>query len=97
MLNKIKKDIFDNPFLTAKQIKDKNPRLLSQVSLRTIRRVLLEYLNLKARVAAKKAALNARMKRQRYQQWSVAQWNSVLYSDESMFKTSMTTKGRLVR
>ena len=65
MLNKIKKDIFDNAFLTSKQIKDKNPRLLSHVSLRTIRKVLLEYLNLKGRVAAKKQALNARMKRQR--------------------------------
>ena len=53
ILNKIKKDIFDNPFLTEKQIKDKNPTLLSQVSLTTIRRVLLEYLSLKGRVAAK--------------------------------------------
>ena len=59
MLTKIKKDIFDNPVLTANQIKVKDPRLLSQVSLRTIRRVLLEYLNLKARVAAKKPALTA--------------------------------------
>ena len=103
MLKKIKKDIFENPFLTAKQIKDKNPRLLSQVSLRTIRRVLLENLNLKARVAAKKPVLNSRMKRQRlnfarrYQHWSVAQWDKVSFSDESLFETSMTTKGRLVR
>ena len=58
MLNKIKKDIFDNPVLTGKQIKVKDPRLLSQVSLRTIRRVLLEYLNLKTRVAAKKISFD---------------------------------------
>ena len=43
------------------------------------------------------------MKRQRlnfanrYQHWSVAQWKKVLFSDESMFTTSMTTKVRLVR
>jgi transposase len=102
MLAKIKKDILSNPFLTARQIKSKNRKLLETISLRTVRRILLENLSLASRVAARKPILSNRMKHNRiefakqYQHWTSKQWGSVLYSDESLFKTSQTT-GRLVR
>jgi transposase/transcriptional regulator with XRE-family HTH domain len=103
MLKKISKDICENPFMTARQIKNKNPRLLDDISLRTIRNVLLNYLNLKSRVAAKKPVLSEKMKQKRlafakkYKHWSSSDWCRVCFSDESLFETSMTTNGRLVR
>ena len=103
MLKKISKDVCENPFLTARQIKNKNPRLLADISLRTIRYVLFEYLNLKSRVAARKPVLSERMKQRRlafakrYKNWSSSQWYRVCFSDESLFETSMTTHGRMVR
>ena len=102
MLAKIKEDILTDPFLTARQIKSKNRKLLENISLRTIRRMLLENLCLHSRVAAKKPSLTTQMKHRRvvfakkYQHWTSKQWGSVLFSDESLFKTSQTT-GRLVR
>jgi transposase len=102
MLTKIKKDISANPFLSAREIKTKNRKLLENVSLRTIRRVLLEDLGLPSRVAAKKPKLSEKMKRQRvafaekYYSWTAKQWSQVLFSDESLFETSQSS-GRLVR
>ena len=100
---KIKKDINKNPFLTARKIKDKNPRLMHDLSLRTIRWVLLKDLKLPSRVAAKKPMLTQRMKIQRlafalkYKNWTSTDWNQVIFSDESLFRTTQTTKGRRVR
>ena len=42
----IEKAVLRNPFVTSKQIKMRNPKGLSKISTRTIRRILKEILNM---------------------------------------------------
>jgi transposase len=103
ILMKIKQDITQNPFLTARQIKNKNPRLMQEISLRTVRWVLFKDLKLPSRVAAKKPLVTNRMRAQRiafalkYRNWKTKDWKQVIFSDESIFRTTQATKGRCVR
>ena len=99
----IKKAISKDPRLTGKEIKDQHPKHLNNISLRTIRRVLLEELGLKSHVAAKKPYLTKIMKKKRllfakqYLKWTEKQWENCLFTDESIFCTSRNTGQRVRR
>ena len=89
---KIKKIIEKNPMLTNKEIKTK---LKLQISLRSIRRILLEQLELKSYVAAKKPLLTKSKKQKRikfakkYLKWTPQMWRKCIFTDESSFETSI--------
>lgn len=77
-----------NPFITSNEIAAAVPFV---ISARTIRRRLLQDFHLASRRPARKPLLNAvqRQKRvafcQKHKHWTTAQWDSVLFSDESTF------------
>ena len=99
-IKKIEKAIEKNPMLSSKEIKTK---LNLQISLRSIRRILLEDLELKSYVAAKKPLLTKRMKQNRikfarkYLRWTPQMWRKCVYTDESSFETSIGCGYRRVR
>ena len=88
----MKKVIEKNPMLTSKEIKTK---LKLQISLRSIRRILLEELELKSYVAAKKPLLTKSKKQKRikfakkYLKWTPQMWRKCIFTDESSFETSI--------
>ena len=99
-IKKIKKLIENNPMLTSKEIKTK---LKLEISLRSIRRILLETLQLKSYVAAKKPLLTKSMKQKRvkfaekYVKWTPQMWRKCIFTDESSFETSIGCGFRRVR
>ena len=87
----IKRIATENPFLSSNQIKAKIEELEGQtVSSRTIRRKLIES-KLFARRPAKKPLLSKKNVKDRlkfaenHQNWTLAQWKRVCFSDESKF------------
>jgi transposase len=92
-----------NPRLTSKELKIQHPKHLNNLSTRTIRRVLLEELELKSHVAAKKPYLSKLMKKKRlafakkYLKWTAKQWEKCLFTDESLFLTLRNTGLRVRR
>jgi hypothetical protein len=78
--------------LTSKEIKTK---LKLQISPRSIRRILLNDLELKSFVAAKKPLLTKSMKQDRikfakkYLRWTPQMWRQCIFTDESSFETSI--------
>lgn len=99
-IKKIKKAIEENPMLTSKEIKTK---LKLQISPRSIRRILLNDLELKSFVAAKKPLLTKSMKQDRikfakkYLRWTPQMWRQCIFTDESSFETSIGCGYRRVR
>lgn len=102
-LKVIKQSIKKNPMLTSNQIKLMNKKQLRNISTRTIRRYLLEELNLRCYKIVKKPYLTNQQKNQRVKfakshiKWSVKQWQSCIFTDESSFETKMMTGGQRVR
>ena len=88
LLRKIKKKFDNNPFMTVKGVK-RSIKGLANVSERTIRRAVLEELELPSRTAAKKPFLTDLHKTGRvswairHRNWSRAKWSKVLWSDET--------------
>ena len=101
--NMIKTAITKDPRLSSRQLKRRYPRLLKNISTRTIRRVLLKHLKLHSRVAAKKPLLTKEMKKKRmlfakkYSKLRVKDWKYVLFTDESTFKMVGSSGGVRVR
>ncbi|XP_064107946.1 uncharacterized protein LOC135216504 [Macrobrachium nipponense] len=83
-----------NPSITAKELKEKNPKLLRNVSVRTIQRNIqkrLEYSKVKARVKPLVAAKQRRCRVQfakDHKDWDLVQWHKVLWTDEATFCVS---------
>jgi transposase len=86
--------------LTSKEIKTK---LKLQISLRSIRRILLEQIELKSYVAVKKPLLTKSLKQKRikfaekYLKWTPQMWRKCIFTDESSFETSIGCGYRRVR
>ena len=100
-LRLIRRQLDIQPTLTAKQLKEKNPKLLAGIAVRTIQDNLnkrLSYSKVRARV---KPLVTAKQRRRRvkfarnYRLWGEGRWQRVLWSDESTFCVS-DTKGTRV-
>lgn len=89
----IKRTVLIKPQITAKEIKSEHYNLLNDVSERTIRHRLQKELGMPSRHAAKKPFLDAKMRKKRvefckqHMNWTVDDWKTVLFSDESSFLT----------
>ena len=88
----LKKEVEKDPMISSTQLRRIHPNLFKNVSLRTIPHRLQKDLNMPSRRAAKKPLLTDKMKQKRlefayqYKDWTKEMWNSVMFSDESMFK-----------
>ena len=103
-VNAIEKLIDKNPNLTSRDLKMRMPRLLKNLSPRTVRRILDVDLDRPARVAPEKIYLTDEMKARRVE-WATTNlrrkktyWERVLFIDEVMFEaTGGGGSWRLVR
>ncbi|KAG1704394.1 Dihydroorotate dehydrogenase (quinone), mitochondrial [Nymphon striatum] len=88
----MKREVMQNPSLTASELKKKHPDLLNTVSIKTIQHRLQKDLHLPTLRAAKKPMLTEAMKKKRvtfckkYKNWTPEQWRKVMFSDESTFR-----------
>ena len=64
-LNILKRQVDNEPSITARQLKEMNPNLLSNVSIRTIQRRLHVDLEFRRQVAKRKPLITARQQRNR--------------------------------
>ncbi len=97
----IKRQLDQNPHLTARQLKEQNPMLLQDVSVRTIQKNIQTKLNYRKMRARNKPFVSEvhRKKRlafvQKYSSWTLDEWRRVLWTDEATFRVS-DTKGKKV-
>jgi transposase len=89
----IKRVVMKQPTISAREIKMAHIDLLKDVSIRTIQHRLQKDLHMPARCPAKKPLLTSKMRAKRLQfcnkhkDWTAADWEKVMFSDESNFKT----------
>ncbi len=89
----IKMSVCNDPFITCKELKKQMPEVLSSVSLWTIQHRLQKDLKLPSCSAAIKPLITDKMKRKqlafarKYKDWIAKQWATVMFSDESTFRT----------
>ena len=82
-----------NPRLTCHQLKLQLPNTLAKVAPRTIRRIILEELDIPSRVPPKKPFVTAAMIQERlarargHSKWAKQRWGGFLFSDETLFHT----------
>ena len=92
-----------DPSLTAKEIKDKNSRVLGDVSLRTIQERIHDDLLLRSFKARKKPLLTLKQKAKRvafarkYLTWDEEKWQQVLWTDEATFSVTGAGSKRVYR
>ncbi|KAG0729791.1 Transposable element Tcb1 transposase [Chionoecetes opilio] len=88
----MRREVLNDPAITAAELKKNHPALLGNVSVRTIQHRLQISLKLPTRRAANKPLLTEAMKKKRlsfckrYRQWTPEQWKKVMFSDESTFR-----------
>ena len=93
-LNVVKRQVDACPQITARELREQNPQLLGQVSVRTVQRRLHNDLEFRRRRALKKPLTTPRQQELRvafatkYLQWDMAKWQQVLWSDEAVFTVS---------
>ncbi len=98
----MRRALSNTPMMSAKKLKETN-RCLASLAVRTIQDVLKREMGLPSRHAAKKPLLTNRMldKRlafaNRYKNWEVEDWKTVMFSDESHFEIFRTNKFARVR
>ena len=84
-----RREMLLRPSITPASLKNKHPKLLEGVSIRTIQHQLKNDFGLPCRRAAKKPLLTEKMRKKRltfaknYQHWTPQQWQKVMFSDES--------------
>ncbi|KAG7177856.1 Transposable element Tc1 transposase-like 1, partial [Homarus americanus] len=87
----------------AREVKERNPRLLSHVSLSCVQQALHDDLGFKSFRARRKPLLTKRQKENRvkfckkYEVWDLETWRSVLWSDEATFSVTGSNGGRVYR
>lgn len=95
----LKGEVQKDPFITARELKEQHADVLGDVAVRTIQNRLQKDLKLPCRRAAHKPLVTEKIRQQRlafcrrYGQWTSEDWRSVLFSDESAFKT--ISKGQM--
>ncbi len=91
VLKVLKRQITKYPLMNAGQLRASVPELAA-ISDRTVQRRLQKDLKMPSRVAAMKPLLTTQMKKKRmafcrkYKGWTAAQWEKVMFSDESTFR-----------
>ena len=99
----IARQVNKDPKLTARELKEKNPKLLGNVSLRSVQQLLHDDLGYKSYRARKKPLLTELQKAKRvrfckkYLNWSEEDWKTVLWSDEASFTVTGTPSHRVYR
>ena len=89
--------------MTSKEMKAKYKKTLGQLSERTVRRILLNDLNIPSYIAIKKPLLTKAHKEKwvkfarKYLNWTKRKWRSCLFTDESTFLCLRSTGGIRVR
>ncbi|XP_076038565.1 uncharacterized protein LOC143023828 [Oratosquilla oratoria] len=90
--NLLKREVRKNPRVTAAQLKESHPKLLENVSVRTVMHRLQKDLKLPSRTAARKPLLTDHLQKARlafakqYAKWTKEEWSKVMWSDESTFQ-----------
>ncbi|XP_068240528.1 uncharacterized protein [Palaemon carinicauda] len=101
-LRLIHRQLKQDPSLTAREIKDKNSRLLGEVSLRTVQQRIHDDL-LCSYKACEKPLLTAVQKQKRvvfakkYSAWDPIKWRDVLWTDEATFNVTGSGAKRVYR
>ena len=99
----IRRQLDKNPTLTARKLKESNPSLLQDVSVRCISDHLLKDLQYRSCCAKVLPLLSAKNMRDRiafckkYKDWTLEDWDQVLWSDESTFVVSSGCRSKRVR
>ena len=98
----LRRRVLESPSISARELRTENPGTLKDVALRTIQHRLQKHLKLPTRRPAAKPLLSAKMKAKRlafakkYIKWTAADWEKVMFSDESRFLT-FSNRRRSVR
>lgn len=99
----INRQVCANPRLTAREIKQNNPQLLGNVSIRSIQDLLHDDLGYRSYRARRKPLLTKvqKLKRLRFAKkyivWSEDDWRRVLWSDEATFTVTGSGYDRVYR
>jgi transposase len=97
VLKSIKRQITKYPYMSAGQLRATVPDVAA-LSDRSVQRALQKDLKMPSRVAALKPLLALKMKKKRlafcrkYKHWTAADWEKVMYSDESTFRVIRATR-----
>lgn len=100
-LKVLKRQVDLEPRISAKELKEKNPRLLHNVSVRTIQRRLHDDLRFQYRTPRRKPILTVKQKKNRvlfakkYLAWDPEKWKTVLWSDEATFTVTGNRGGKV--
>ena len=98
-LKLLKINLTKNPFLTAFELQQMYPDLLSGVCVRTIQFHIRRDHNMPIRKAAVKPLITSRMRKdrleffQKYKDWTPEDWQAVMWSDESTFRVIQARRG----
>ena len=102
-LKVLRREIERNPTLTARKLKEENPDLLGDTSLRTVHRVLHRDLGYSKVTARKKPLITEAQRKRRvlfakeHKDWTLEKWRRVLWSDEATFYVSDTSGKKVWR
>lgn len=100
-LKVLKRQVDNEPRISAKELKENNPRLLQDVSVRTIQKRLRDDLKFQYRAPRRKPILTAVQKKKRlmfcrkYLAWDPEKWKKVLWSDEATFTVTGNRGGKV--
>ena len=101
-MNIVKRQLESNPRITARTLKELNPEVFGEVSVRTVNRRIAE-LGYTSHRPVKKPLLTLKQRKKRvaiarkYQAWDSDQWMRVLWSDESTFTVTCNRGGNVYR
>ena len=99
----LNRQVSRNPRSTARELKETNPHLLGNVSVRSIQQFLHDDLGYRSYRARRKPLLTAVQKAKRlkfaekYSVWSDEDWRGVLWSDEATFTVTGSQYDRVYR
>lgn len=102
-LKVLRRQVDNKPCITAPELKEKNPLLLSHVSVRTVQRRLHDDLKFSRHTARKKPIVTLKQRKNRvafskkYLQWDKEKWQGVLWSDEAVFSVTGNRGGKVYR